>query len=596
MLAALLALLAQGAAVGQGAERPVAHLEIRKVEAGLELVSQEPVQSVQLFNERHELHSERALAAPSSTVWLPLPPEPGNWSILAQTEHGPAEGLIHLDSPEFPLDIQVEAPMGRDPLPISDGSSVEVGLLEGSSLTIALHLRAWRPTLLSLEMGEDTQELRFDATGVRELALFPLKASSCSSAPLRVRAMVPGLKSLDFEISCRKTSAGTSQDSIQVVESYFPTDVAGRVDLARPSGLVTLPSRSWRGILSMLHLGTRPRSDQAPWAWQSCRLKNLSPQDATILVRLRVVDAKGAAVHAFRPRLREADGSIQYVSALLRIPGEGEATAILPLYVDDRDPALDTGRHPPWFRELALIPLGGAEPLITERLPLHVHRGSTWATTGLLLGVVAAVAGLLLMLLRLGTWLRSFQSSELVTVALFSTLSFLVGSAAWLIGMAAGTLLGPFAPLITGLIDDTFRTVLMATLISLLPRRGVVTLALVVGWLLRGLTFGSFHPLDVLSLGSTVFFLESLVHLFRLDRPRPLSERPLWRWLRLSATFGPAALLTMLVSLSVAVVFYRLYYADLYVALMLGLPGLLYVVIACAIAVPFAASLERVES
>jgi len=51
----------------------------------------------------------------------------------------------------------------------------------------------------------------------------------------------------------------------------------------------------------------------------------------------------------------------------------------------------------------------------------------------------------------------------------------------------------------------------------------------------------------------------------------------------------------MATGLVVSVAFYRLYYADWYVALMLALPGFAYVVVGCALAVPFARSLRRVE-
>ena len=40
---------------------------------------------------------------------------------------------------------------------------------------------------------------------------------------------------------------------------------------------------------------------------------------------------------------------------------------------------------------------------------------------------------------------------------------------------------------------------------------------------------------------------------------------------------------------------YRLFYADWYIALLLGGPGFLYVALACAVAVPFADSLRRVQ-
>jgi hypothetical protein len=58
--------------------------------------------------------------------------------------------------------------------------------------------------------------------------------------------------------------------------------------------------------------------------------------------------------------------------------------------------------------------------------------------------------------------------------------------------------------------------------------------------------------------------------------------------------FSTAAALSHATGLVVAAVLYRLYFADWYVVMVVALPGVLYVALACALAVPFSNSLRRV--
>ena len=194
-------------------------------------------------------------------------------------------------------------------------------------------------------------------------------------------------------------------------------------------------------------------------------------------------------------------------------------------------------------------------------------------------------------------WLRAQPTSDLVTIALFGALSYVVAGVLQVVGHGVSALLGPFAPLLTGLPDDALRACLLATLLTLLPRPGVAALATVTGALLRGLTLGSFHPVDLLYVGSVVFWLEASLWLVGLTRA-PSWRDGSWgaRWLRVSLGLGLANVAAVATGLCVAAALYRLYYAAWYVALLLAVPGFLYVAIGCAVAVDLAASLRRVAT
>ena len=249
-----------------------------------------------------------------------------------------------------------------------------------------------------------------------------------------------------------------------------------------------------------------------------------------------------------------------------------------------------------WTRELTVTPIGATVPLWTEQAPLFVSRGSTAASAGLAAALAAAVLGLGLLVRGLPRWLRQAQTSELMTVALFGALSFLVSAAGQLVGMGVGALLGPFSILITGLVDDVLRYALWATLLTLLPRPGIAALGLLTHWLLSGVVMGAFSPTDVLFVGGRVLWLEGALWLVGITRSaRWLEQGRLLRWLRLSLGFGLASVATSATGLVLHVTLYRLFLADWYVAMVLAGPGFLYVVLACWLATPFAASLRQIQ-
>ena len=111
---------------------------------------------------------------------------------------------------------------------------------------------------------------------------------------------------------------------------------------------------------------------------------------------------------------------------------------------------------------------------------------------------------------------------------------------------------------------------------------------------MRGLTLGSFHPVDLLYLGSAVCWLELWLWIAGCTRGVAWRDTPGEVFARLSVGLGVANVCATATALVVSVVAYRLYFADWYVALILALPGFAYVVLGCALAVGFSAALRRV--
>lgn len=556
-------------------------LQAEPSELGVDVVSNLPMDRVEIHDAEGQPLAIRRLPSAGRLAHVTVPLESGaTYTAVGVAGLQRTEALFAIPT-TGPVTVQVEAPAGQGRQPLNPGDVVPLVRMEGASARVALHLEAGPAVEAEVRLGE---HLLSRSLGAGERTVIELPVNADGDAPIEVRTDSDVLQAT-LRTSARSIEA--AREALTVSHPVFPVDAWGRPDRARPPDRVTLPSRGWETLMTRLGLGWRPRSDQAPWAWQALTLRNHDDEPLSVLIRAQVL-RDGEPAPAFRAQIRE--GESDEVRALLRVPAAGEARAILPLHVDRH--AAGPGDY---TRVLEVFPLGSDRPVHRIEAPLRVSVGSGWASGGLAVALTASVLGYGLLALRGRRWMAERRTSELVTIALFGSLTFVVGAAFQILGMGVATVLGPFAPLLTGLPDDAFRACLLGALVTLIPRPGVVALATATGFLMRGLALGSFHPVDLLYLGSSIFWLESCLWLAGCTRD------PAWtdgsrgaRWLRLGLGLGVANVCATASALVVSVVFYRLFFAGWYVALILALPGFLYVLAGALVAVDFAAALRRV--
>jgi hypothetical protein len=415
------------------------------------------------------------------------------------------------------------------------------------------------------------------------------------SAPLDVQITTDDHQQ-SFSLVPDPVSHEALEEDLSLVSTSFPAERTGEPDQARPAGRVTLPALWWQALTRQTRLGFRPQDLEVPWAWQALTLENHSDRDLNIAIQARVLNAEGEPDPAFRPRVRQGSDGTGSVNALLRIPAGSQATAALPLFVDQELLEHPSQVDQPRSMSLSLTPIGSSEPILETEIPLSVSRGSTVASLGLVGVILTTLLGLVTLVLGVPRWIRDARTSDLVTIAMFGTLSFVVGAASQLLGMGVSALMGPFAVLLTALVDGALRVTLLATLITLRPQVGTASLATLVGWLLQGLVFGDFSPTGMAFLLSRLVILEGCLWLVGLTRSGSWRDQSrLHRWLRLAMGMGMASMISQAIGLVLQVVLFRLFLADWYVMLILALPGLLYPMLAAALAVPFAESLREVE-
>ena len=556
----------------------------------LHIRSDIPLHRVEVRGDDGSLVAIRRLARPLSDIgWRLDLPETGALQVVVDSRVG--RRSVEVQRPEHRADfhILVEAPLGQELRRITGGETLYFPAVKGLGSQVGVQLLARRVGQATVSLCGRESQIEAQVKG--ELVVVTGAVSSEKDCQVIVRSAEEETR---FVLHPDVLELQQARESVSVERIVFPADARGEQDPGRRQGRVTLPSPALEELLRSSPLGVHSRAMESAWGHQAIHISNRGDKGLNAVIRTSVVDQNGQPAPAFRSRVRKADTLDGAVSALIRIPAEGEEIATLPLFVDSTKLPPGAGT---WTRKVELIPLGSDTALFSSESPLYVSRASSWSAVGFIGVVISMTLGFILLLLRLGSWLRRSATSELVTVALFANLMFLFSAASHVLGLSVTSILGPFATLLTGLVDDVFRYALLATLVTLLPRPGIVTLTLLVHTVMRTLALGGFHPALPFLLGSTVLWLEGCLWLAGITRGNGAwrDEPPRLRWLRLSLGFAPPAVVNGAVALVAAAVLYRLYYADWYVVLMLAVPGFLYTVLACRLALGFADSLRKVE-
>lgn len=574
------------AGLHSGCEGPVEpQLRVEIGEGTLGVHANVPLLSVRLLDSGGiPWANARPNTAATDVVVVVPPGTEGLFTVEAAFDGGIISKSLTLEGANDRMWVEVQAPIGAPPAPVQMGDTLSLAVIDETAVPILVRVKLPRASSVDFAVNGAVVATARGAAGERVSGSFSLIEDS----HIEVRTAT---EDLAFNLDAIPTPVTDLTGRLSVKELRFPANPNGSADLVRPRGRVTIPSDWWRSILSRLGLGTRIHDPTAPWAYLGVVLENRGESLVDLVVRSRILDRNGVADTSFRPRMREGDDGTGNTSVMVRVPGKSTIVATIPVYVDEEQLGLG-----PWRQQVELFPVGAATAAISFDQPLYQSRGSSILSAGLSLALVGSVSGMAFIALRLRRWLANFDTRTLVTIALFASLSFVVGTSAQLVGLGIASAAGPFSSMIVGLLDDAFTVTLMSTLLAFAPRPGVVALSTLVAWLLRGVALGALSPLDIVFVACRVAFYESALWVFGLTRSGAWRDEPTWkRRFRLAAGFGTASLFTAAASMVFHAVLYRLFFAEWYVAMMLAGPGFLYAILGTIIGDRVATALRRVE-
>lgn len=258
-------------------------------------------------------------------------------------------------------------------------------------------------------------------------------------------------------------------------------------------------------------------------------------------------------------------GSVNETTALISLDGKKTQAFIIPLYVDYF--TVLEGDY-----SLRVTVSGNGQEKVQE-VPLTIAKKHNLGLLAVGFSFICLLA-VLAFSYKLKGCIYRIGARGAITVALFAALAFGgITLPTTLIGDLLHVFLGPFSGLVTGILSGMLLYLLVVALLVLFRAPGVLTLMYFVKYMLAGLMFGHFTPLGLLSMCVNVAILETLLYLSGFYSRQELSKGYM---LFICLLMGVGDALVTFVNMEQMMFFYRLYYADWYLALYMLVNGLLY--------------------
>lgn len=258
-------------------------------------------------------------------------------------------------------------------------------------------------------------------------------------------------------------------------------------------------------------------------------------------------------------------GSVNETTALISLDGKKTQAFIIPLYVDYF--TVLEGDY-----SLRVTVSGNGQEKVQE-VPLTIAKKHNLGLLAVGFSFICLLA-VLAFSYKLKGCIYRIGARGAITVALFAALAFGgITLPTTLIGDLLHVFLGPFSGLVTGILSGMLLYLLVVALLVLFRAPGVLTLMYFVKYMLAGLMFGHFTPLGLLSMCVNVAILETLLYLSGFYCKAVLSKGYM---LFICLLMGVGDALVTFVNMEQMMFFYRLYYADWYLALYMLVNGLLY--------------------
>ncbi len=381
-------------------------------------------------------------------------------------------------------------------------------------------------------------------------------------------------KSISFTIGEAEAEKGEekkAKEAWYVQSLVFPVNQDGERDARTEKETLVTPDVTLENMKNRLTGGRGVDWDAIlakPAAYLLLDMRNPKKDVRTIHFRAELVDKESGET---LPGLIAAaeDGSVDRESrateATLSLHGNKIQTAVVPLYVNPF--SISEGEY-----TLRVTLYDGSSERMMES-PLHVVKKHSvgFVTLGF------AMVSLLVVLLAIGPLKRcilTIGAKGDITVSLFAAMAFGgVVVPVTLLGDFLHVILGPFSGLVTGLLSGVVQYLLLVALLILFRRPGVAALFFLMRWMLSAVLFGRVTPVGILICAVSIVVIEAALALVGFYRKKELT--PLYAG-GICFLLGLADAVITFVNMEQLMLFYRLYYADWFIALYMIMNGLLY--------------------
>ena len=528
---------------------------------------------------------------PRRMLRLEPPPPPGSHR-LRLVEASKRDWIVALSVPPPPasgLRARLEVPLG------SPAEDEEVWLPAGAPATLGLVVdceldapaEAQVDLSLPREFGPDLARARDDGWTVsrqgdafgltarlllrpgdriqRRLEVSPEAGAGGKAWRIQARLQAAGRGPVEFFAAVRCESPEALSRFIRVERMLLPTDRLGLADPTRRADAILMPTHLGRWLRGLAHGPAPTGTGEEPFTWQAVSVANNSSAALAVEVR-SVVRQEGSLqpAEAFAPP-PALGGSGLFVMDVAVLPPRSARSVVLPVFVR---PDVLTGQY---ARHVELRLLGSQAVVAACRAPLRVEQTDRPPLYVTLLAVLMTAIALPWLVLRARAILGRFTNTELIRMALFGAAALLlVGVPSRLLAIWLNALLPVLSPFLLGVYSQTASAAILGSLVVLAPRPGVALLTGGVRFLLNGVLFGAFSPVDFLYMIPALLACEAALWATGVTRSSRASRA------RLALAFVLLGLAGAGLELALEMTLYRLFFADWYIVLFLLLNGALY--------------------
>jgi len=367
--------------------------------------------------------------------------------------------------------------------------------------------------------------------------------------------------STDQRISFRVKTIEQIHSAISIENVHLPTDIEGlHLTHLQPDSLTLFDP--------FVTLLPRKRPDNnSPLAFQTIHLRNELLATLPVLVSATIQDRKNKHPILFlSPPSDNRRENYRSFSVINLEPSTTTAVS-LPIYLN---PNLNP-KAGNYHRKIQVQVWGGTTILDQTLLPLKVRRPNRSATIVTILVSFWTLLFLIYLIVHWQILLTHFSNKNLILISLFGATIFgFVNLPATFLISISNFVLGPFSFLITGFLNEILYFTLLVALLTIVPKTGTIILVSTVRFLLNGILLGAMSPTILVYIYLSATGLEIAFWLANRNFTSRLN------YFVLALFFGFADATSAWIDFQLGITFYRLFYADWYIWLMVGLGGFLY--------------------
>ncbi len=363
--------------------------------------------------------------------------------------------------------------------------------------------------------------------------------------------------------------ASEISDLFEIKRFYFPANVDGSEDMRKRKDTVVIDSFLVRGLKRIFKLDEGYVSCYSPYGYEKVVIKNRSNHFLNLILKMQILNRYGDTPPFFWPPREFSFGRTEKsVVSFLTIPPNGEEFALLPLYVVKRPSA---GK----YEKIIDIYLFGTNDCIKRiKSPLYVVSGGSFPGIFTIFAILLTFASIIFLFIISKDLTKRFSLFEFVTISLFGALFVcLINFPTRIFGSFIYGLFGPFSFMITGLFSELLYFSLLFSLVSVIPKFGVILFVSVVRYILGSLFLGGFQLVDLFFLGAAIPIKETLFYLCGITRGKKID---IFRISLFILLLVPANLIMTAINFSLQMVFFRLFFANWYIILSFLINGFIY--------------------